>query len=234
MKFLLTCEHGGNEIPDEFVGYFKGAKDILDSHKGYDPGALDLFNYLKALADFHIYSTTSRLLVELNRSPAHPQLFSKFIKPQTRAVKEEIISRHYLPYRNSVEQKIRNWVGEGEQVIHFSIHSFTPVLDGQVRNADIGLLYDPSRPAEKALVKEFKKILLQNLPSIQIRYNYPYLGTADGLTTYLRKKFSEGYVGVELEVNQKYSHQNLLDPIISKNIRTSLDFLLQQKRRQKD
>jgi hypothetical protein len=36
-----------------------------------------------------------------------------------------------------------------------------------------------------------------------VRRNYPYRGTADGFTTYLRRQFSaRKYLGIELEVNQ--------------------------------
>jgi hypothetical protein len=38
-----------------------------------------------------------------------------------------------------------------------------------------------------------------------VRRNYPYRGYADGLTTYLRRRYARhGYIGVEIEVNQKH------------------------------
>jgi predicted N-formylglutamate amidohydrolase len=40
-------------------------------------------------------------------------------------------------------------------------------------------------------------------PQLKIRSNYPYLGNADGFTTYLRKRFQKNYLGIELEINQK-------------------------------
>ena len=38
---------------------------------------------------------------------------------------------------------------------------------------------------------------------MKVRFNYPYKGTSDGLTTTLRKKFGPRYVGIEIEINQK-------------------------------
>jgi hypothetical protein len=39
---------------------------------------------------------------------------------------------------------------------------------------------------------------------LRVRRNYPYLGTADGLVSFLRKEFSsELYIGIEIELNQK-------------------------------
>ena len=37
-------------------------------------------------------------------------------------------------------------------------------------------------------------------PEINVRFNYPYRGAADGFTTYLRKCFPKNYVGFELEI----------------------------------
>ena len=43
-----------------------------------------------------------------------------------------------------------------------------------------------------------------------MRYNYPYLGKADGFTTYLRKQFQTHYLGIEIEINQKYAKANVM------------------------
>ena len=75
--FIISCEHGGNQIPPSYRRLFPGQRDLLDSHRGHDPGSLVMAT---ALADAFraplAASTTSRLLVDLNRSIAHPQLFS--------------------------------------------------------------------------------------------------------------------------------------------------------------
>ena len=40
---------------------------------------------------------------------------------------------------------------------------------------------------------------------LKIRRNFPYLGTADGFTTFLRKQFDgKYYAGVEIEINQHF------------------------------
>ena len=87
-------------------------------------------------------------------------------------------------------------------MLHLSIHSFTPVLHGQTRNADIGLLYDPGRAGERRLAVAWQKALRKRVPSLRVRRNYPYLGKADGFTTHLRRRFPRAYLGLELEVNQ--------------------------------
>jgi predicted N-formylglutamate amidohydrolase len=85
------------------------------------------------------------------------------------------------------------------------VHSFTPVLHGNVRTADMGLLYDPLRKSEAAFCVLWQMALRKLGPDLKVRRNYPYLGTADGLTAYLRDCFPDSsYLGVELEVNQLY------------------------------
>lgn len=204
MKLFLTCEHGGNQVPGEFAADFEGAGAALHSHRGYDPGALDLFRSLLPLADFSIFSETSRLLVELNRSLHHPQLFSEFSRGFSATRKEAVLEKYYYPYRKTLEKRIAETLEESE-VLHISVHSFTPELNGKLRKADIGLLYDPSRRGEKEFCRGLKEKLRANDPGLNVRYNYPYLGIADGLPTHLRKIFPKGYYGIELEVNQKFT-----------------------------
>lgn len=212
MKLVLTCEHASNFIPEEYRYLFKDAGTVLYFHRGYDPGAFDLFQDLVPLADFSQHQEISRLLVEVNRSIGHPLLFSEFSKGLSKTDKAVVLDHYYFPYRNQVKAAIRKFIEKGEKVLHFSVHSFTPKLNGIIRKTDIGLLYDPSRTEEKAFCKRFKEVLNTHLPGLRIRYNYPYLGKADGLTTSIRKEIPENYAGIELEVNQKYVEKNRLDP----------------------
>lgn len=202
---LITCEHGGNHIPPPYESLFHGAGDVLESHRGHDPGALDLARQLaKALAAPLVASTVSRLLVELNRSPGHPRQFSEFTRGLPKDERDRISARHYAPYREQVEATIHA-LTRRHRVVHISSHSFTPVMDGDIRTADIGLLYDPRRGRERAFCDEWKAVLLAAAPSLRVRRNYPYAGKSDGLTAYLRKRYpDERYAGIELEINQKF------------------------------
>ena len=203
---LITCEHGGNRIPVPYQPLFAGRKALLDSHRGYDPGAL---NMARQLAHHFraplVYATVSRLLVDLNRSIGHRALFSDATRSLSRAERTRIIARHYAPYRAEVEALVANAVAAGQRVVHISSHSFTPILDGCVRNADIGLLYDPARPGERALCGAWDTALTAAIAPLRVRRNYPYQGRNDGLTLRLRRQHAAArYVGVELEINQKH------------------------------
>jgi predicted N-formylglutamate amidohydrolase len=77
------------------------------------------------------------------------------------------------------------------------------VLDGVVRNADVGLLYDPCRAGERELCARWKASLAGLVPRLRVRLNYPYAGKGDGVTRLMRKRYPpQTYIGVELEVNQ--------------------------------
>lgn len=203
---VISCEHGGNRIPPRYRSMFRGRRTLLDSHRGYDAGALELA--LQFAAVFRcplIYSTTSRLVVDLNRSPRHPQLFSRISAALPEEERRAILWTHYHPYRKRLEEHIRRVVRAGRRVVHLSCHSFTPCRNGEKRQAALGLLYDPSRAGERALCGRWRRCLLAADPGLRVRRNYPYRGTADGMTAHLRRSFAaHSYLGIELEVNQKY------------------------------
>jgi predicted N-formylglutamate amidohydrolase len=203
---LVTCEHGGNRVPKEYSRLFAGWESVLASHRGYDPGALALARDLARAFDAPLVaSTVTRLLVELNRSPGHPQLYSEVTRRLPRSEKARIVARYYEPYRREVEQRVAQAAAARRRVIHISAHSFVPVLNGSTRNADIGLLYDPARAAERALCARGSQSLGTRASRLRVRRNYPYRGYADGLTTYLRRRYrGRGYAGIEIEVNQKH------------------------------
>ncbi|HUX63212.1 N-formylglutamate amidohydrolase [Sulfuricella sp.] len=204
--FLITCEHGGNLIPSRYRHLFTGFEALLQTHRGYDAGALALARELaRALAAPLFVSTTSRLLIDLNRSIGHPRLYSEATRDAPVGVRSEILKNYYLSYRNKVEADIAEAIAHGSRVIHVASHSFTPVLDGAVRNADIGLLYDPARSGEAELCRRWQAQLKSWAPELKVRRNYPYAGKSDGFTAYLRRRFPvEAYIGIELEVNQKH------------------------------
>jgi predicted N-formylglutamate amidohydrolase len=200
-RWLLTCEHGGRAVPDEYAHLFRGAEDVLASHRGWDAGALEVFESIApGVGDAAFAVTTTRLLIDANRSLHHPRVFSEFTRPLPATLRAEIAARWWRPWREAVAGTIAAWLESGQPVRHISVHSFTPVLDDHIRNADLGLLYDPARAAEREFCLRWQALLEQR--GWRVRRNYPYRGTADGHTTALRRLFPDGYAGIELELNQ--------------------------------
>lgn len=203
MSLIITCEHAGNMLPPEYNHLFSNDPEVLTTHRGWDPGAWDVALYLAHHFNVEAHGCfTTRLLIEANRSLHNNQLFSDYTYNLSEAEKQKLIQVIYMPYRTRAEHIIAH---APTPVIHLSIHTFTPVLNGEIRNVDIGLLYDPARTGETRFCDLLSHALTSELKSFSIRYNEPYKGTDDGFTTYLRTQHAdELYQGIEIELNQKY------------------------------
>lgn len=223
-KVAISCEHAGNWIPLIYKKLFRGKSNLLNSHKGYDIGAIQIYsNLIKDFGDFHILNKVSRLLVDVNRRLESKELFSEITKELNEEEKAEIVRDYYLQFRANVEDWVGSRIRDGFKVVHFSIHTFTPELEGKIRDADIGLLYDPKRESEKKYCEIWKRELQKIAPDFKVRYNYPYKGKDDGMTSYLREIFpDEIYTGLELEVNQKHLKTKKGQSKISKIVKESI------------
>ena len=93
-------------------------------------------------------ATTTRLLVDLNRSIGHRNCSRKSRAHCRPARRQDIVDRHYRPHRQAVEADIARLIASGRQVIHVASHSFTPTLDDVPRHADVAWLYDPADRAK--------------------------------------------------------------------------------------
>jgi len=176
---------------------------MLRSHRGWDPGALALARFLARELDRPLLAVTcSRLLVEANRASTNPRIWSRFTKALPKAERERILERYWRPHRAAVEKAVAAAARRG-RVVHVAVHSFAAELDGRVRNADVGLLYDSRRKHEAAFCRRWAASLRRLEPELRVRFNYPYSGRADGLTTWMRRLHPERrYLGIELEINQ--------------------------------
>lgn len=203
MNLIVTCEHAGNQVPEQYHHIFSSIKEILESHRGYDPGAVEIARFLATEYSAPLFiCETTRLLIEPNRSLDHHQLYSEYSQKLFETDHDLILQRYYYPHRNSVEDVISKLT---KPVLHLSIHTFTPVLNEKERRVDLGLLFDPDRKSETDFCGRLMDGLEQILPDMRIEFNEPYKGTDDGFTTYLRTKFvDEDYLGIEIEINQKF------------------------------
>jgi predicted N-formylglutamate amidohydrolase len=201
---VISCEHAGNRVPPRYRAQFRGQGAVLKSHRGWDPGALDLARAIAFACNAPLLAnTTSRLVVECNRSLGHTQLFSEFTRDLDPAEQFRLLAMFYHPHRGAVEAALQRAARRRGRVVHIGVHSFTPVLNGKRRRADIGLLFDPKRRFEREVVEALSRELRARAPKLKVRRNYPYRGWTDGLTTTMRGRFpGAAYAGIELEVNQ--------------------------------
>lgn len=199
---FFTCEHASNAIPMKYKKYFKNKEAVLQTHLGFDHGAKELSKALGKSFDAPVfYGKFSRLLIDLNRSTSHKTLFSEITRPLSNDQKNEIINIYHRPHWNKIEELIADKIKKGFIVIHIGVHSFTPKLFGEVRNAEFGILYHSHKKNESIFAKTWQEKLRRH-SMMRVRRNYPYLGKMDGLSTGMRKKFpAQKYLGFEIEVN---------------------------------
>lgn len=206
---LLTCEHAGNLIPAQLAPFFRNRARLLNSHRGWDPGALELATHLATTLRAPLLAAlVSRLVVDLNRSRNNPTLFSTITATLDDEEKARILETYYDPYRNHIEREAKRVARARRFLLHISVHTFTPILRGQTRDVDIGLLFDPTRKRESAVARTLKQALAARLATLTIRFNQPYRGADDGLTTHLRALVPDArYAGIEIEVNQRFARR---------------------------
>jgi predicted N-formylglutamate amidohydrolase len=206
LAVVLSCEHASFYIPDQLAELFAPYNDIIETHEGWDPGALEVAQLFSKKLNAPLYaSSVNRLVVDLNRDRILHKPFSKITQSLTNEEKAELLTHYYYPYRRIVAEEVEKLLESYRPVIHLSVHSFTPVLNGQTRTADIGFLYDPRRSEEKKFTSLWKTALFTQDNKLKVRLNYPYKGVTDGFTRYLRARFpNDLYLGIELEINQKF------------------------------
>ena len=217
---IVSCEHGGNTVPHAYHHLFIDAEDILQTHRGYDTGALSVAKELSdELRAKLFFNEISRLIIDTNRSLNTADLFSEYTSHLKAPAKEHIIEHYYTPYRERLERYILNHLGR-KPLLHLSVHTFTPIMNGVERGVDIGLLFDENNPIEREFCNHWRQLLVEVLPQKNVMLNVPYNGSDDGFTTHMRQKATGEYLGIEIEINQKYAGTNEMKTFVNALIKT--------------
>jgi predicted N-formylglutamate amidohydrolase len=209
-QVVVSCEHASNRVPAS-LRQLGLTKRQLDEHIAWDRGAAIMARAIASRlgAPLHL-GRWSRLVVDLNRNPGHPKLvasesFGRVI-PANRDLDDAAImyrlQRWWKPYRDRAGADVTRAIAHHGRCLQLSIHSFTPVVDGVVRRADIGLLYDPRHAGERDLARRLRAALAPS--GLGVFMNQPYRGTSDGFTTSLRARLPHArYAALEIEANQR-------------------------------
>ena len=146
-----------------------------------------------------VASRTSRLVFDCNRPPdasdAMPEQSEVFKIPGnvdlTAGQKADRVAAYYQPFHATVAEVI----AQKQRPILITVHSFTPVYNGKVRDVEIGVLHDSDARLADALLSRTGA----RMPHM-VRRNDPY-GPQDGVTHTLRKHaIPDGNLNVMLEV----------------------------------
>lgn len=178
-QVLITCEHATNDLPEDYSWSENDKRNFVDEHWGLDIGAFQMAHALaKDLKCVFVHSLYSRLLLDTNRSIVSDTLFRKFgdgkevelNKDLTFEEEQARIKRFYIPYCEA----LREISLKVDPTYIISVHSFTPVYQGEPRSMEIGVLH--GHDSTKLAVKVNDEMKAKGYYS---ELNKPY----DGITT---------------------------------------------------
>ena len=179
---ILVCEHASAFIPPQYNQLGLSSEASI-SHIAWDPGASAVAHHLaNAFNAVLIESAISRLVYDCNRPPdaisAIPTRSEIYDIPGnvdlSIAERENRINTYYRPFESMLTNAIAQHPG---QAVILTIHSFTPVFNGQKRDVEIGVLHDTDSRLANAIVA--------NANGFNIQLNQPY-APEDGVTHTLK------------------------------------------------
>ncbi len=182
-RFLITCDHASNHVPDWVAGGDLGiSPEDMARHIAYDVGAAGAARALGAALDSPVIcSHFSRLVIDPNRGLDDPTLIMRLydgtIIPANRYIgADEVqsrIDRLYLPYHAALAEL----AAKRADTVIIAIHSFTPRLRGrEPRPWQVGVLFDHrSDRLSQALMTQ-----LRAAGDICVGENEPYAGHLAG------------------------------------------------------
>ena len=171
---LLVCEHAGRAIPHR-LGNLGLSADELALHIAYDIGAEEVANRLaERFGCTLVRQRYSRLVIDCNRPPGTEQSIpavSDFVavpgnanlSAAERAAREDEI---FAPYARTCEEQ----TGRSDVRFAFSVHSFTPRMNGISRPWDIGFLFRHPASGGERLVDLCRSMW----PELTVGHNQPY------------------------------------------------------------
>jgi predicted N-formylglutamate amidohydrolase len=202
---FLTCEHASERLP---AGYSWPEADrwLVGTHWAYDLGAADIVRELaEALEAPAVLSRFSRLLIDPNRSKDDATLFREEAEGRrvflnTDLTDEERARRiqgYYVPFHEAIDGNL----GPHGAEILFSIHSFTPVYEGETRPMEIGVLFNTQDDLGQRATRH-----LEDAGFVTVE-NEPYSGKAGLIYSAEHHAGNHDRKALELEVRQDLSVQ---------------------------
>ena len=186
-RVIVVCEHASNRVPAHLSGLGLDA-EILTRHIAWDPGALPVAKGLaQQMNAVLVHGGISRLVYDCNRPPEAPDAIPArsevFDIPGNSRLSDvarnERVAQVYRPFSRMLTEQIG--VHRPNLRMMVTVHSFTPVYRGQLRDVQIGILHgDDDRLALS---------MMQTIPDglgMEVQLNEPY-AAVDGVAHTLNK-----------------------------------------------
>ena len=175
---ILTCEHASSAIPEEYNNLGL-SPELLDTHIARDKGCALLTESLaKSSGCTAFMANFSRLFIDYNRRETEDSLIlgesDRIVIPGNQNLspseKQFRIEKFHRPYYQAIKRKIADLKTHGITPIIFSIHGFTPQLQGgDFRPWNAGILYVKDNPFAKAVLAH-----LRSYTTLKVDANVPY------------------------------------------------------------
>jgi len=201
---VWTCEHASPRIPPGFSVRPEDRR-WLRTHWGHDRGAAALVRALQArMGGPAVFSNFSRLLIDANRSPHHPDLFRTRVEGHVLAHNVDVhpverarrVEQLHVPFHAAVDDVVGQRVAAGVPTFLFSVHTFTSLYEGHPRSVELGVLFDEcDEGAAGALLAG-----LWEEPGLEVAPNSPWSGMDGLIYSVARHGAAHGRTYLELEV----------------------------------
>lgn len=131
-QFVITCDHGGNRVPER-LGNLGLPQKELSRHIGWDIGALGVARHLVRLLDgMLIHQPYSRLVIDCNRPPHVPEAFPQRSDgtdipgntDMSAADAAARVAEIFLPYHRAIASALD--ARTEQDVVLLAMHTYTP------------------------------------------------------------------------------------------------------------
>jgi predicted N-formylglutamate amidohydrolase len=180
-RAVIVCDHGSNAVPRALHGLGLTERE-LHLHIAWDIGAASVTRLLADALDAPaVLANYSRLVIDCNRRPGHPESIARVSDhvaiPGNEAADEAEAARRadaiFWPYHRKIGAGLAGFAMRGEIPAIISIHSFTAVLGGETRPWQIGVLWEDDDRMAVPLVAALRRD-----GSLTVGENQPYSGKA--------------------------------------------------------
>jgi predicted N-formylglutamate amidohydrolase len=201
---MLVCDHASCRFP-EALGDMGLDPFARRCHLAVDIGAGPLTEYLAdSLGVTAVLAQYSRLVVDCNRELMDPTAFLEYgdgirvpgncnLRRSDKQARAEAI---YYPYHAAIDEQLDRLDSVGVQPAFVSIHSFTPVLNGEARPWEIGVLWDNDQELHGHFLEGFQAA------GFEVGDNEPYSGKAPADYTIDNHAEPRGLPCVGIEIRQ--------------------------------
>lgn len=199
---LLVCDHACRRFPAA-LGTLGLDPFARRCHLAIDIGAGPLTERIAAeLGVTAVLCQYSRLVVDCNRQLMDPGAFLQFgdgiVIPGNcnlhQDEKDQRANEIYWPYHQVIDAEIKRLSAAGRQPVFVSIHSFTPVLNGESRSWEMGVLWDTDPVTAEIFVRDLRDA------GYLVGDNEPYSGKApqDFTVDHHAEDAGLSHVGIEI------------------------------------